>query len=352
MAKDKGVRAPFKLGGVEIAAGERRKVDIPISMLANHTGMKLTVEVIHGRQEGPALFVSGAVHGDEIIGVEIIRRLAQSRSLKKVAGTLLLIPIVNGYGFIANSRYLPDRRDLNRSFPGAANGSLASQLANTFMTQIVEPCDCGVDLHSGAVHRANLPQIRAQIADKNVKALAAAFGAPVIVNANLREGSLREAAQKKGCAMLLYEAGEALRFDEKAVRIGVKGVFQVMRHLNMLEPLKSKDKRAVKPFFSQSSHWLRAPAGGIVRSYVKLGEHVREGEKLAIVSGPFGDNEQKIVARSEGIVIGRSNLPVVNRGDALFHVANVFDPDAAGARIEKLGQEIVDDPLFDDAGVI
>ncbi len=351
MAKDKPSRAAFSIGGVEVGAGERRKIDIPISLLANHTGMTFTVEIIHGMTDGPVLFVSGAVHGDEIIGVEIIRRLAQSRSLKKIAGTLLLIPIVNAYGFIANSRYLPDRRDLNRSFPGNAGGSLASQLANKFMTEIVEQANYGLDLHSGAVHRANLPQIRAQIADKGIKDLAAAFGAPIVLNANLRDDSLREAAQKIGCDMLLYEAGEALRFDEKAVRIGVKGVFQVMRHLGMLSH-STNQKPPPKSVFSQTSHWLRAPVGGIVRCFKTLGDQVREGERLAIVSDPFGENEQKVVARMDGIVIGRLNLPVVNRGDALFHIAKVFDPNAAGASIERVGLNIVDDPMFDDSGVI
>ncbi len=351
MVKGNPTRAPFTICDVEIAPGERRKVDVPISLLANHTGMSMTVEVIHGRNDGPVLFVSGAVHGDEIIGVEIIRRLAQSGSLKKISGTLLLIPIVNAYGFIANSRYLPDRRDLNRSFPGSADGSLASRLADKFMTEIVQRSDYGLDLHSGAVHRTNLPQIRAQIADKKVKDLASAFGAPVVLNANFRDGSLREAAQQEGCAMLLYEAGEALRFDERAVRTGVKGVFQVMRHLAMLGPLK-KEKPASKSVFSQSSSWLRAPVGGLVRCFKSVGDQVREGEKLAIVSDPFGENEQKVIAKNDGIVIGRLNLPVVNRGDALFHVAKVFDPDAAGARIEKFGLDIADDPLFDDAGVI
>ncbi|GJL94094.1 MAG: deacylase [Hyphococcus sp.] len=351
MAKDKTQRAPFEIAGASVAPGERLKTDIPISLLANHTGMTLGVEVIHGREPGPVLFVSGAVHGDEIIGVEIIRRLAQSRQLKKLAGTVLLIPIVNAYGFIANSRYLPDRRDLNRCFPGSATGSLAAQLAHKFMTEIVARADCGIDLHSGAVHRSNLPQIRAQIANKKVKALASAFGAPIVLNANLRDGSLRATAREEDCDMLLYEAGEALRFDERAVRIGVKGVFQVMRHLNMLGPLK-REKPEPKPVFSQSSHWLRAPAGGIVRCFKRNGDKVREGEKLAIVSDPFGENEQRVLAKRDGVVVGRLNLPVVNRGDALFHVAEVFDPDKAGAGIEKLGLDIVDDPLFDDSGVI
>ncbi|MBT8471504.1 MAG: succinylglutamate desuccinylase/aspartoacylase family protein [Marinicaulis sp.] len=351
MAQAKSTNDPFRIAGVEVAPGERCTIDIPISRLANHTSMSLAAEIFHGREPGPVLFVSAAVHGDEIIGVEIIRRIAQSSQLKRIRGTVMLIPIVNAYGFIANSRYLPDRRDLNRSFPGSATGSLASQLANTFMAEIVGPADYGIDLHSGAVHRSNLPQIRAQIVDKKTKALAAAFGAPVVLNAGLREGSLRQAASDKDCKVIVYEAGEALRFDEKAILIGIKGVFNVMRHLEMIPPSK-KIKAAAAPTFSQSSHWLRATTGGVMRCFKSLGQNVAKDEKLATISDPFGENEEIIYAKSDGVIIGRVNLPIVNRGDALFHVASVFNPDATGAKIEALGEKIQDDPLFDGGSVI
>ncbi len=351
VAKDKSARTPFDIAGETINPGERWTVDIPISRLANHTKMNLAVQVIHGRKDGPVLFVSGAIHGDEIIGVEIIRRLAQSSLLNRLSGTLMLIPIANAYGFVANSRYLPDRRDLNRSFPGAVNGSLAAQLASTLMSEVVERAEYGIDLHSGAVHRANLPQIRACLSDKKTRALALAFGTSIVLDANLRDGSLRQAAREAGCAMLLYEAGEALRFDENAIRIGLKGVINVMRELGMITPAK-KPQAAHRPILSQSSYWLRAPVGGVMRCFKTLGQKVREGEKLAIVADPFGEIEEVVRPKSDGVIIGRLNLPVVNRGDALFHIAKVFDPDATGAQIEKLDQDIQDDPLFDDIGVI
>lgn len=201
------------MNGERVAPGERRTIAIPLSRLSDHTRISLTSHAIHGRKDGPVMFVSAAIHGDEIIGVEIIRRLAAIKAINRLRGTLILAPVVNAYGFVSLSRYLPDRRDLNRCFPGSDKGSLAAQLAHTFMTEIVGRAHYGIDLHSGAVHRDNLPQIRADLDDPDVAVMAKAFGASIMLNANLRDGSLRAAAKDVGCKILLYEAGEALRFD-------------------------------------------------------------------------------------------------------------------------------------------
>ncbi|MEZ5921273.1 MAG: succinylglutamate desuccinylase/aspartoacylase family protein [Parvularculaceae bacterium] len=321
-------------------AGERRRIDLPISLLSNHAGMSLAIEVIHGRKPGPTLFVSGAVHGDEIIGVEIVRRVRKEASLRNLAGTLLLIPIVNAFGFVGLSRYLPDRRDLNRSFPGTPGGSLASQLAHLFMREIVDRSDYGIDLHSGASHRENLPQIRAKLDDTRIRKLASAFGAPVVLNSQLRDGSLREAAQERGCAMLLYEGGEALRFDETAIRVGVRGVMNVMRALEMSPARLSQKTRT--PVFSAKTGWTRAPIGGVMRCKTALGSIVAEDDVLAVISDPFGVTEEEVRAARGGVVIGKTNLPVVNRGDALFHVAEVGDPARADEMIGSMDADLED----------
>lgn len=339
MDKD-NARRPFEIGGQTIAPGDRRRVDIPVSLLSNHTGMSLSVEVIHGRTDGPVMFVSGAVHGDEIIGVEIVRRLRRESALKTIAGTLLLIPVVNAYGFVGLSRYLPDRRDLNRSFPGSSNGSLAAQLANIFMREIVSPSDYGIDLHSGAVHRANLPQIRAKLDNEKIRALASAFGAPIALNAQYRDGSLRQAAQDKGCSMLLYEAGEALRFDEKAIRIGVRGVINVLRALGMSPPAHGKPHDGT--VYSNASRWVRAPIGGVMRTKKNLGDLVEAGDVIAKISDPFGSNEKTVQSTASGLIIGRTNIPVVNRGDALFHIAEVVDVEKAGLVIDGMDAALED----------
>lgn len=345
------MRPAFEIGGQTIAPGQRRTVDIPISLLSNHTPMVLPVHVIHGRRDGPTLFVSAAIHGDEILGVEIIRRLVQSSAVARPRGTLLFIPIVNLFGFISHIRYLPDRRDLNRSFPGKPDGSLAEQLAHVFMTEIVARSNYGIDLHTAAIHRANLPQIRANIRQKETRKLAQAFGAPLILNSSLRDGSLRQEACKIGCDTLLYEAGEALRFDEVAIRIGVKGVLSVCRHLGILRSTRPK-KTAKRSIISRSSYWLRAPAGGILRAHKGLGDFVEEGESIGFISDPFGHKESEVLPSKAGVIVGRTNLPVVNQGDALFHIAKVNAEDDVEDHVEQFEQEIENDPLFDSTVIV
>ena len=221
----------LNIAGKAISAGQSATINIPVARLYTHTEMTLPVHILRGKREGPSLFVSAAVHGDEIVGVEVIRRLLKLKIMGRLRGTLIAIPVVNVYGFIHNSRYLPDRRDLNRFFPGTEKGSLTSRLANLFMEEIVGNSTHGIDLHSGTNHRTNFPQIRACLDDAETRRLAFSFGAPVILNADLRDGSLRQAVRDVGIPVLLYEAGEALRFDEVAIRTGVKGILSVMRTL-------------------------------------------------------------------------------------------------------------------------
>lgn len=344
MAK-KAAQDPFAIAGTQVEAGTRRTVLVPLSRLPDHTDMTLRVKVIHGRRPGPVLFVSAAIHGDEIIGLEIIRRLVSTKTLSRIRGTLILIPVVNGFGFLGMTRYLPDRRDLNRVFPGSANGSSASQLAHTFINTIVGRCDYGIDLHSGAVHRENLPQIRANLSDSEVRDMGVAFRASIMLDAKLRDGSLRAAAGDVGCRMLVYEAGEALRFNESAVRIGVRGVMGVIRHVGMLPKLKPKPHR-IDPVQPSGSSWVRAPMSGLMRAATGLGDSVQKGQRIAGISDPLGETDMDVLAKHDGVVIGRTNLPVVSRGDALFHIARVGSPRMVGKTIEKREENAADDPIF------
>lgn len=334
------------IGEFVVRAGEQVTIDLPVADLYTHTPLTMPVQVKRGKKPGPTLFISAAVHGDEINGVEIVRRILQSKRLKSLRGTLIAVPVVNVQGLLNHSRYTPDRRDLNRSFPGSAKGSVAGRLAYIFANEIVAKADVGIDLHTAAIHRDNLPQIRADLDNPEVRELANAFAAPVMLHAALREGSLREHAYKQGMPMLLYEAGEALRFDEKAIVVGVRGCFNVMRSLGMLPASKAKallddaaldnvnatasnknkkkNKKSKAPIEAFASHWLRADSGGILRDLAKLGARVAKGEVVATISGPFGGVEGHIMAKQAGIVIGRTNLPLVNAGDALLHVAG-FD---------------------------
>jgi predicted deacylase len=344
-------RAAFEINGDAIKAGSRKTVDIPVSFMSDHTPVSMSVHVVHGRRPGPTLFVSAAIHGDEIIGVEIIRRLLRTRSLDRLKGTLLAIPVVNSYGFLNRSRYLPDRRDLNRSFPGRQKGSLAARLAHLFMEQIVSRSDFGIDLHSAAIHRENLPQIRVSPSQPETMERAKAFGAPLILNSKIRDGSLRSAAKWGGIDVMVYEAGEGLRFDEFSVRTGVAGILRVMRNMEMVAS-KGVPKLRVKSIRSTSSYWVRAPEGGLLRSFKAPGAEVKEGEALGIVSDPFGEKEFEVLANDAGLLIGRANLPVVNEGDAVFHVARIKKTIDAESTIDALATHLEEDPLFDEDEII
>jgi uncharacterized protein len=342
-------RGAFRIGEDEVPPGERRLISIPMSALANRTPMALPVSVIHGKRDGPTLFVSAALHGDELTGVAICRRLLASKALTVTRGTLLMVPIVNAFGFIGHSRYLPDRRDLNRSFPGSPTGSLAAQLAHIFLTEIVLRSDVGIDLHSAAIHRCNLPQIRIDSHDEESLRLAQVFGAPIIVHSAPRENSLRQTAGERGVPVIVYEGGEGLRVDELSVSVGLRGVLHVMAHLGMIRKRSGK-RRA--PVLSTSSRWVRAEESGIFRPFKNIGDHVDVGERIGVVADPYGEKETGLTATIAGIIIGRANIPAVNQGDALFHIATVENASQLGAHYERLERELDTQSLLDEDEIL
>jgi len=339
------MQAAIEIAGVSIKPGSRQSIDIPLPSFYTHSSVNMPVHVVHGRRPGPVLLVSAALHGDEINGVEIIRRLLSHKFIDRIKGTLIAIPVVNVYGFVSKSRYLPDRRDLNRSFPGSENGSMAARLAHVLMTQIIPHCSHIIDLHTGAVNRENLPQIRANLRDEpDLEALAHAFGVPVILNAKLLEGSFREAAHTKGISVLLYEAGEALRFDEVAIRAGVKGVLQVMRELGMRTKSKKLSKSGA--LVANTTRWVRAAQSGILRSLVATGSKVETGDLLAYINNPLGENTEELVSPVSGIIIGKTNLPLVFAGEALFNIASYEAVDRVAENIDAYHDEL--DPNTDE----
>jgi predicted deacylase len=306
-----------------IHPGDKMSIKLPSPELYTYTPIDIPVNIINSKKPGPRLFVCGAIHGDEISGVEIIRRLLKLSVLNKLKkGTLIAVPIVNMYGFIYQSRYLPDRRDLNRNFPGHKTGSLTSRLAKLFMDEIVHQCTHGIDLHSGTIHRRNLPQIRVNLEQTGTRKLAKAFNAPVILSANLRDGSLRRAASEMGIPVLVYEGGEALRFNEIAIRTGVRGILNVMKELGMIEKtISDKKLKNFHPITVRSSIWIRAPRSGILHNFKSLGKKVEKGEYIGIIVDPFGSEEIDIISPRAGIIIGHTNIPLINEGEALFHIA-------------------------------
>ena len=315
-------REAFEIAGRRIPPRRRATVNLPMTALADLTPVTLSVHVIHGGRPGPTMFVSAAIHGDEMIGVDIVRRLLRTPQLNNIAGTLLAVPIVNTFGFLNQSRYLPDRRDLNRSFPGSAGGSMASRLAFLFRTEVMARCSHGIDLHSAAIHRINLPQIRVSPARPEALRLAHAFGAPVILASKTREGSLRELAGQMGVETLLFEAGEGLRIDDGAARLGVAGILRVMASLGMI-PAGSLPRGRTKSLHCPKSEWLRAPTAGLIDIRATVGDTVAAGTILGTISDPFGETETEIVSPKAGIIIGCATLPVANEGDAVFHLAEL-----------------------------
>lgn len=323
------MRTPFTIGGQSVAPGERRIVVLPVSKLSNHTPVTLPVHVLHGESPGPAMFVSAAVHGDELNGVEIIRRVLRTLAPGNVKGTLLCVPVVNAFGFIGRSRYLPDRRDLNRAFPGSPNGSLAARLAHLLLTEVVKRCQVGIDLHTAAIHRVNLPQIRCDTKlSPRSRDLAMAFGAQVILESAERTGSLRRAARESGVDVLVYEGGEGLRFDEFAIQAGVDGIARVMLRMGMLESPDDSDDGAPTapmttrpPLLANAARWVRAPEGGVLRTTKRIGAAVSEGETIGVISNPYEEADTPVKCPRRGVIVGATTLPIVNMGDALFHIA-------------------------------
>jgi predicted deacylase len=318
-----------------VKPGERQRLELPVARLPTGTRLSLPVTVVHGHRTGPRLWLSAAIHGDEINGVEIIRQVLEEVEAEGLRGTLVAVPVVNVFGFIHQSRYLPDRRDLNRSFPGSARGSMAARLAHLFMTEVVKRCTHGVDLHTGSDHRVNLPQVRADLEDPGTLRIARAFGSRLMVHARLRDGSLRDAAAKAGIPVLVYEAGEALRFDDEAIEIGVNGILRLMSVLGM-RPLGKRLRRSTTVAVARTL-WVRARRAGVLHLEVVLGQRVRQGQQLGIISDATGETFSTVRARCDGLVMAHRANPLVNRGDALVHLA-VREP--AGAAGKSGGEPV------------
>ncbi len=312
----------FEIAGTPVPAGERVRVEVPVARATTGGWMTLPMEVVHGARPGPCLWLSGAIHGDEIDGVDIVRRVLGRLRAGELAGVVIGIPIVNVFGFITESRYLPDRRDLNRSFPGSEKGSLAARLAHLFMTEVVQRSDWGVDFHSGSDDRENLPQVRADLDDRATRAAALAFGAPVTIHGRPPADSLRHAAVEEGSRVVVYEGGEAHRFNEEAIGIGEQGVLRVLRHLGMFEaePGSAAEAESIE---SRKTRWVRAGRSGICRLAVRLGDRVRKGAVLGEVTDSFGDRRKVVKSAHAGIVIGRRINPLVYQGEGVVHLADL-----------------------------
>lgn len=313
----------IRVAETSVRPGQRQQIDVPVARLVTGTWASLPVVVLNGRHPGPRLWLDAAIHGDELNGMEVIRQVLAELDVRKLHGSILAVPVVNVFGFLHQIRYLPDRRDLNRSFPGSARGSLASRLAHLFLQEVVSKCQYGIDLHTGAAHRTNLPQVRAQLEDPEIRWLAEAFDAPMLYTAPTLTGSLRAVANSRGIKMLVYEAGEPLRFNDDAIRVGVRGVLRVLDALGMWPA----DDTVLTPsspssFEAGTTRWVRASRSGIFHRETELGSHVASGEVIGYLNNPFSASRRlKVKAPASGLVIGFTRNPLVHQGDALVHVA-------------------------------
>jgi len=314
----------FEIGNLQVLPGKAEKGELPVAKLVTGSRIALPLHVMNGTLPGPVVWLSAAIHGDEVAGVEIIRQVMEKISPKEMSGTIIAVPIVNVHGFLNMDRYLPDRRDLNRSFPGSPKGSLGSRLAYLFMREIVSRCDLGIDLHTGSDSRINLPQIRADLDNPELKRLCTVFGAPVMLHSHLRDGSLREAAIDRGTKVLLYEGGEANRLESGSIRAGTNGILRVLQDLGMIS-LKTPPQ-GNKSVECRRSSWLRAKKSGLALLNVLLGDRVEKGQLLGVIHDSVGNRLGRILAHGDGIVIGKVQKPLVNQGDAIVHIAEVYTP--------------------------
>jgi predicted deacylase len=306
------------INGDEIGPGEHKEIQLNIARLPTYTNIDLPVHVFRAEKEGPGLLLTGALHGDELNGVEIIRRMVSKELLMPEQGTVIAIPIVNVYGFIQNVRGLPDGKDINRSFPGVKGGSLARLLAHTIMNQIVPKIDYGIDFHTGGASRANYPQIRCVLKDEKNKELAKAFKPPFVINSSLINKSFRKAAHMKGKPILVYETGESTRFDETGIQEGINGTLRLMKYLGMTDKAPEADH---KPEFYNKTTWIRAEYAGLFQPKITLGEKVSSSQLLGYVTDPYGNEHFGFKAPHNGRIIGLNHAPMVHKGDALLHLA-------------------------------
>jgi len=313
--------ARFSILGREIAPGEGVELSMNVAKLHTHTPIQVPVIVERAEKEGPVLLLMAGMHGDEINGMEIVRRVIRKKWNKPNAGTIICLPVFNIFGYLNIQRELPDGRDLNRSFPGTKNGSLASQFAYQFMKEIAPKVDVVIDFHTGSAQRSNIAQIRCVLSDAESVELAHVFDPPFIVHSNYISKSVREAMNKMGKKILLFEGGKTNSIDEVVVEEGLLGVQRVLNYYGMRS--FKLDDNGRTPTVVTSSKWLRAANAGVLRVTVSNGDEVEKGDILGLICDPFGNEEKKIKSPVKGYIICVNEAPLVNKGDAVFHIGKV-----------------------------
>ncbi|MEQ6166736.1 succinylglutamate desuccinylase/aspartoacylase family protein [Ekhidna sp. MALMAid0563] len=299
-----------------LAPEKLHRQNIPTARLPSGTVIEIPIFSYEAKKEGPTLLLMAGMHGDEINGVEIMRRIITQKLYQVQSGRVILVPVFNVFGFINFSREVPDGKDVNRSFPGNKNGSLASQFAYFMTSEVLPHINFGIDFHTGGKQINNFPQVRGMLDEPKNNELAHAFASPFIINSPYRDKSLRKEAGKLGKSILIYEAGESLKLRKPAIDEGLAGMKRVMKHLNMIENAPSPSR---EPIVISKSTWTRASRAGLHYAQARNGSLVKKGEVMGVISDPYGEYEKKIKATHDCHILSINNNPVVNRGDALFH---------------------------------
>jgi len=310
--------------GKEIKPGTRNELNLDVAKLHTTTPILVPVIVERAHEDGPTVLLMAGLHGDEINGIEIIRRIIRKGFNKPTKGTIICLPVFNIFGFLNIKRELPDGRDLNRNFPGNIKGSLASQFAFHFMKEIAPHVDYVIDFHTGAAHRNNHPQIRVVMDDQESVELAEIFNPPFILHSSYISKTIRESINKLNKKMLLFEGGKTNHIEESIVEEGINGVKRFLMHLDM-RSFKIDISKDRKPIYLDKSKWLRSPNSGMFHALVKNGTKVKKGDLIGMVMDPFGNFERKIKSTIDGYVICLNESPVVYRGDAVFHLAHEIE---------------------------
>jgi uncharacterized protein len=309
----------IQINGRKIGLGEMADEYLSVARLPTYTSIDLPVRILRAAVDGPVLLLTGGLHGDEINGIEIVRRLLSRKLAIPDKGTVIAMPLVNVYGFIQNVRGVPDGKDINRSFPGSKNGSLAKIVAYTLMNQIIPQIDVGIDFHTGGASRANFPQLRCTFDDPYNLKVAKAFSPPLILHSPLIDKSFRKAAHRKKKKIIVFETGEAHRIDEPGIQEGINGTLRVMKFLGMKE--RAPEGNTVEIY--RKSHWIRARYAGLFQPAIKLGDPIKRRQLLGKITDPFGFESYKVISSQEGQIIGLNNSPVVHKGDAIMHIATL-----------------------------
>ncbi|WP_319479517.1 succinylglutamate desuccinylase/aspartoacylase family protein [uncultured Draconibacterium sp.] len=313
----------MKILNREIMPGESVQINLDTVRLHTRTRIDVPVIIERAKEDGPVLLIIAGIHGDEVNGVEIVRKAVSSNMLRPDKGTVICIPVLNVFGFLNQRREFPDGKDLNRYFPGSEKGSLASQFAATFMKEIVPHSNYCIDFHTGGSNRFNIPQIRISKNDETLLQLANAFHPQFIVYANNRDKSFRESATKEGLKVLLFEGGKSLDFNNAVTDAGLNGIMRLMHAIGMRDYATSINQNNLKdPIIIEQSYWHRARHSGLFRSFINGGEYIMKGHTLGSISDPFGEFEYQIKAKTNGHIIGLNYSPIVTEGDALYHIGN------------------------------